>query len=70
MQPQDYSRRVEEIGGQPIAITSYKLENEFYAKAEIALMGAGARIAEATGATREDAEAKLTSQVKAALKAS
>ncbi len=70
MQPQEYSRRVEEIGGQPIAVTSYKLGSEFYAKAEIALMGAGARIAEATGATREEAEDKLLKQVKAALKVS
>ncbi|MCS6861313.1 MAG: hypothetical protein NZT92_13435 [Abditibacteriales bacterium] len=70
MQPQDYSRRVEEIGGQPVAITSYKLENEYYAKAEIALMGAGARIAEATAPTREDAEAKLLRRVRTALKLS
>lgn len=70
MQPTEYSRRVEEIGGQPIAITSYKLGDAFYAKAEIALMGAGARIAEATATTREGAEATLMTRVKNALKVS
>ncbi len=70
MQPTEYSRRVEEIGGQPIAITTYRLGDEFYAKAEIALMGAGAKIAEATEATREGAEAKLLTRVKDALKVS
>lgn len=60
--PEDYSRRTESVGGYPIAITSYRLGSTYYAKAEIHLPGAGARIAAAENATREAAESKVLAE--------
>ncbi len=56
--PEEYSKRTEMIGGYPVAITSYRLGTTYHAKAEIALPGAGARIAAAEESTRAGAEEK------------
>ncbi|MFQ5926044.1 MAG: hypothetical protein ACE5MH_01270 [Terriglobia bacterium] len=62
--PEDSSQRTESIGGYPIAITSYRLGSTYYAKAEIHLPGAGARIAAAEDTTREAAEGKVLAKVR------
>ena len=60
---EDAARRVEQVAGSPIAISSHRLGNVYYAKAEIDQPGAKARIAQAEGPTREDAEAKVMAEV-------
>ena len=60
--PEDHSRRVETIGGYPVAISSYRLGGTYYAKAEIDVVGAGGRIAAAEDTTREAAEAKVLAE--------
>ena len=60
--PEDHSRRVETIGGYPVAISSYRLGGTYYAKAEIHVVGAGGRIAAAEDTTREAAEAKVLAE--------
>lgn len=57
--PEEHSRRIETVGGYPIAITSYRLGGVYWAKAEIDIVGAGARLAAAEDVTREAAEAKV-----------
>lgn len=57
--PGDNSRRTETVAGYPVAITSYRLGSTYYAKAEIDLPGAGARLAAAEDTTREAAEDKV-----------
>jgi hypothetical protein len=64
---EDAARRVVEVAGSPIAISSHRLGNTYYAKAEIDQPGAKARIAQAEGPTREDAEGKLLAEVHRAL---
>ena len=54
--PEDHSRRVETVAGYAVVITSYRLGSTYYAKAEIDLPGAGARLAAAEDLTREAAE--------------
>ena len=61
--PEDQSTRTETVGGYPIAITSYRLGSTYYAKAEVHIPGAGARIAAAEDATREAAEGKVLAEV-------
>jgi len=61
---EDQSRRVETIGGNPIAVSSYRLGSTYYAKAEIDVPGAGARIAQAEDSTREAAESKVLADVR------
>jgi len=60
---EDAARRVKQVAGSPIAISSHRLGNIYYAKAEIDQPGAKARIAQAEGPTREDAEAKVMAEV-------
>jgi len=60
----ELSRRTETVGGYPIVISSYQLGGTYHAKAEIALVGAGARIAAAEDATREAAEAKVLAEAR------
>lgn len=62
--PEDQSRRSETVAGYPIAITSYRLGSAYYAKAEVSLPGAGARIAQAEDITREAAERKVLAEVR------
>lgn len=57
--PEDNSCRTETVAGYPVAITSYRLGSTYYAKAEIHLPGAGARLAAAEDITREAAEDKV-----------
>lgn len=62
--PEEQSRRTETVGGYPIAITSYRLGNTYYAQAEIHLPGAGARIAAADDITRAGAEDKVLAEAR------
>ena len=62
--PEEYSRRTETVGTYPIAITSYRLGPTYYAKAEIDLPGAGARLAAAEGTSREAAEDKVLAEAR------
>ena len=56
---EDHAHRVELVAGSPIAISSHRLGNKYYAKAEIDQPGAKARIAQAEGSSREDAEGRV-----------
>ena len=62
--PEEHSRRIETVGGYPIAITSYRLGTTYYAKAEVHLPGAGARIAAADDITRVPAEDKVLAEAR------
>lgn len=64
MVPEEYGKRTETIAGYPVAITSYRLGTTYYAKAEIALVGAGARIAAAEATTRAAAEEKVLAEAR------
>jgi len=57
--PEQYSKRIETIAGYPIRITSYRLWDTFYAKAEVALDGMGGWFTTAEGSTQAGAEANL-----------
>ncbi|MFY9530661.1 MAG: hypothetical protein WBC04_02035 [Candidatus Acidiferrales bacterium] len=57
--PEQYSERIETIAGYPIRITSYRLWDTFYAKAEVALDGMGGWFARAEGSTQSGAEASV-----------
>lgn len=61
---EDASRRVEYVAGNPIAISSHRLGDAYYAKAEIDQPGAKARIAQAQGRSREEAESKVMAEVR------
>jgi hypothetical protein len=60
---EDQARRVETVAGSPIAVSSHRLGNTWYAKAEIDQPGAKARIAQAEGTSRQDAEGKVMAEV-------
>ena len=60
---EDLARRVVQVAGSPIAISSHRLGNTYYAKAEIDQPGAKARIAQAEGSSREEAEGKVLAEV-------
>lgn len=62
--PEDNSRRTETVAGYPVAITSYRLGSAYYAKAEIHLPGAGARLAAAEDITREATEDKVLAEAR------
>ena len=64
---EDAARRVEQVAGSPIAISSHRLGNVYYAKAEIDQPGAKARIAQAEGSSREEAEGKVLAEVQRTL---
>lgn len=57
--PEQYSERIEIIVGYPVRITSYRLWDTFYAKADIALEGMGGCIAKAEGGTKSGAECSV-----------
>ena len=52
MRAEGYQRRRQELAGWPVVIASYRLEERFICEIE----SAGARLAHATGASREAAE--------------
>jgi hypothetical protein len=56
MKPEQYSERLLEVAGWPLRLTSYRLGETFYCKADN--VSPGALIARAAGASREEAEAK------------
>jgi hypothetical protein len=60
---EEQARRVETVAGSPIAISSHRLGNTWYAKGEIDQPGAKARIAQAEGKSREEAEGKVMGEV-------
>lgn len=60
--PEEYSERLVWIGGYPVAITSYRLGNTYYAKATIALFGMGGRIAMQDGCTKAEAEDRVKAE--------
>lgn len=62
--PEDYSRRMETVGGYTVAITSYRLGDVYYAKAEIHLPGAGARLTEAKDGSAAAAESKVLAEAR------
>lgn len=64
---EDHARRVEQVAGSPIAISSHRLGKTYYAKAEIDQPGAKARIAQAKGESRQEAEGKVMAEVQRAL---
>jgi len=64
---EEHARRVEQVAGSPIAISSHRLGNTYYAKAEIDQPGAKARIAQADGKSRQEAEGKVLAEVQRAL---
>jgi hypothetical protein len=57
--PEQYSERIETIARYPIRITSYRLWETFYAKAEVALDGMGGWFARAEGSTQIGAETSV-----------
>ncbi len=57
--PEQYSERIETIAGYPVRITSYRLWDTFYAKAEVALEGMGGWFARAEGSTQTGAETRV-----------
>ena len=57
--PEQYSKRIETIAGYTIRVTSYRLWDTSYAKAEVALDGMGGWFAMAEGSTQTGAEANL-----------
>lgn len=62
--PEDNSRHTETVAGYPVAISSYRLGSTYYAKAEIDLPGAGARLAAAEDITREAAEDRVLAEAR------
>jgi hypothetical protein len=56
MRAEEYLERTTEVAGWPVNLASYRLENEWHAKADN--VSPGASLARATGATREEAEEK------------
>ena len=64
---EEYSHRIETIAGSPIAITCYRLGSTYYAKAEIHVPGAMARIASAQDSDCKTAEEKVVAEARVAL---
>ncbi len=64
MIPEEYSSRIESVGGYSVAITSYRLGNRYFAKAEIKIPGAGARIADSEATTKAAAEDTVLSEAR------
>lgn len=65
---EEYSRRNENVAGHNIAISTYKIGDTYHAKAEIDVPGAGARIAQVSGPSKEQVEAEVLEQVRRLLK--
>jgi hypothetical protein len=62
--PEDYLKRTELVGQYPVEITSYRLGGVFYAKAEIKIPGAGARLAWAQEPTEQAAMEKVLAEAR------
>jgi hypothetical protein len=56
MNAEDYQERRLEVAGWPVNLTTYRLGAEWHAKADN--VSPGAALSRATGASREEAEAK------------
>jgi len=56
MNPTDYQERQLELAGWPVRLTSYRLGDTFYCRADN--VSPGAWLARTTGRTREEAESK------------
>ena len=64
---EEQSQHMETVAGSPIAISSYRLGETYYAKAEIDQPGAKARIAVAQGFSRGEAESQVLAEVRRSL---
>jgi hypothetical protein len=64
MNAEAYSRRRETIEGKNVAIESYKIGDIYHAKAEIDVLGAGARIASASAKDQARAEWTVIEKVR------
>ncbi len=62
--PEEYSSRIETVGGYSVAITSYRLGTRWFGKAEIKIPGAGARIADSEATTKAAAEGAVLSEAR------
>ena len=62
--PEDYSRRMETVGGYTVAITSYRLGTLYHAQAEIHIPGAGAGLARAQDSVQAVAEQKVLAEAR------
>ena len=62
--PAELSRRREIVGGYPVVVSSYRCGSNYYATAEINLLGAGGRVAAAEGSTREAAQAEVLAEAR------
>jgi hypothetical protein len=56
MKPEAYRERKVELGGWEVKLTSYRLGDEFYCKADN--VSPGAWLARTTGSSRDEAEEK------------
>ena len=57
MNAEEFQERRLEVSGWPLNVASYRLGNEWHAKADD--VSPGAALARASGATREEAESKV-----------
>ena len=62
MKPIDYSERKIELHGWPVNLTSYRLGDVYYCKADN--VSPGAQIARAQGASKQEAEEKALAKAK------
>ena len=67
MKPTDYSERKIELHGWPVNLTSYRLGDVYYCKADN--VSPGAHIARAQGASKQEAEEKALAKAKERLAA-
>ena len=65
--PEQYSVRTETVSGYKVLISSYRLWDTYYAKAEMALPEIRAWFARAEGATQSAAEEKVLDEARRAL---
>ena len=62
--PEHYSERIETIAGYRAQLTSYRLWDTFYAKAEFALEGMGGWFARAEASTQTGAETRVIAKAR------
>jgi hypothetical protein len=65
MRAENYTERSLELSGWPVNVTSYKLGQEWHAKADN--VSPGAALARAKGASREEAESKVIERARSLL---
>jgi hypothetical protein len=65
LRPEEHDRRVEEIDGLPVGITTYRIDATWYCKVDN--VEPGVMIARAEGATRKAAETEAIEKARARL---